>query len=136
MNERALLEQFIKNIHPLPNIVAGEIANNFEIVYFKKDDLILKQGKVCDQYIFLESGFVRAFTFDTNNTEVTTNFYIPQSIVFEVASFFKRASSQENIQALTDCIGWKINFQKLNYLFHEVQGFREFGRAILVNGFI
>jgi len=57
-------------------------------------------------------------------------------IVFEAASFFMRGKSAENIQALTDCRGFSISFEKLNMLFHSVPEFREFGRAMLVREFV
>ena len=135
-NERAHLINFIKQTNQLADKVATEIAENFEKVLLKKNDFMLKQHKVCNDYVFLENGFARAFTFDTDGNEVTTNFYVKNTVVFEVASFFKRTPSQENIQAISDCISWKITFEQLNYLFHSIHEFREFGRMILVNGFV
>lgn len=79
---------------------------------------------------------MRAYAFDTDGNEVTTNFYEEDSVVFEVASYFKRTPTLENIQALTDCIAWEGNYEKFQVLFHTIPEFREFGRAILVNGFI
>jgi CRP-like cAMP-binding protein len=49
--------------------------------------------------------------------------------------FFNRTKSRENIQALEDCKGWFITYEQLNYLFHTLPEFRDFGRAILVKGF-
>lgn len=135
-SERIFLINFIKHTNQIADKVASEIAASFERISLKKNDFILKQNRICNDYIFLENGFARAFTFDTEGNEVTTNFYVQNSIVFEVASFFKHTPSQENIQALTDCICWKINFEKLNLLFHSIYEFREFGRMILVNGFV
>ena len=87
-NERILLINFIKHTNQIADKTATEIAGSFEKIALTKNDFILKQNKVCNDYIFLEKGFVRAFTFDTEGNEVTTNFYIKNSIVFEVASFF------------------------------------------------
>jgi hypothetical protein len=57
-------------------------------------------------------------------------------MVFEVGSFFQKTPSKENFQALEDCSGWFINFDQLQLLFHTIPEFREFGRMILVKGFI
>jgi len=77
---------------------------------------------------------MRAFTFDPEGNEVTTAFYTANQVVFEVSSFFNRTTSKENIQALTDCKGWMINYDQLNMLFHSIPEFREFGRFVLVKG--
>jgi CRP-like cAMP-binding protein len=114
---------------------AEEIAGQFSKKIFEKNDFFLKQGRLADEYLFLESGFIRSFAFDVNNNDVTTNFYSSNQVVFEVASFFNRTISQENFQALSDCEGWSITYQQLNTLFHTLPAFRDFGRHILVKGF-
>ena len=78
---------------------------------------------------------MRAFTFDTDGNEVTTYFYSKNRVVFEASSFFMRTLSTENIQAVTQCQGFTINFEELNRLFHSIPAFREFGRAMLVREF-
>lgn len=134
--DKKFLINFIRQTIPIANNVAENIAGNFEQIHLKKNDFLLKHGQICSKYIFLESGFMRAYTFDTDANEVTTNFYEEGSVVFEVASYFKRTPTLENIQALTDCTGWEGNYDKFQVLFHTIPEFREFGRAILVNGFI
>ncbi|MEI8047912.1 MAG: Crp/Fnr family transcriptional regulator [Bacteroidota bacterium] len=136
MTERQNLISFIKLAMPMGDNKASEIAENFEPVSLNKNDFLLREGSVCNDYFFLEKGFMRAYTFDTEGNEVTTNFYERNSIVFEVASYIKRTPSQENIQALTDCFGWKGNYTNLQSLFHTSPEFRGFVREILVNNFI
>lgn len=114
---------------------AATIANSFLPLTIAKNEYFLKEGKCCDQYLFLETGCMRAFAFDTAGNEITTNFCGSGSVVFEVSSFFNRTASKENIQALTDCSGWYINYATLNHLFHAMPEFREFGRSLLVGGF-
>jgi CRP-like cAMP-binding protein len=134
--ERQNLINFIKQTMPMSDNIACEIADNFESMTILKNDFLLKEGTICNEYFFLEKGFVRAYTFDTDGNEVTTNFYEQRSIVFEVASYIKRTPSQENIQALTDCSGWKGNYTDLQNLFHTIPEFRGFVREVLVNNFI
>jgi CRP-like cAMP-binding protein len=114
---------------------AEEIAGHFSNKILSKNDFFLKAGKPSNEYLYLEKGFMRAFAFDTDGNDVTTNFYTCNQVVFEVSSFFDRTISRENIQALSDCEGWCITYDKLNWLFHEMPEFRAFGRYILVKGF-
>lgn len=135
-NERNLLINFIKATFPIAEFAAKTIADNFDKIEYKKNDFILKEGKICSDYLFLESGFMRAFVYDIEGNQVTTGFFSPQQMVFEVASYFQRTPTKENIQALTDCVGWVGNYEQFQYLFHSLPEFREFGRTILVNGFV
>lgn len=134
--DRKILVNFIQKTVMMEDNVAMSIASKFERITFNKNDFLLKQGQICNDFLFLEKGFLRAFTFDSKANEVTTNFYSQNSIVFEVASYFKRAPTNENIQALSDCVCWIGNYDALQGLFHSLPEFREFGRLNLVNGFI
>ena len=101
-----------------------------------KNDFLLQAGAVSDDYFFLDSGFMRAFAYDTEGNDVSTGFYASGQVVFEAASFFNRTPSSEYIQALTACQGWSISHRQLNALFHERMEFREFGHSMLVRGFV
>jgi len=129
------LKQFLQSTNRVSAATATEIASHFASKTISKNQFLLKSGKVSDEYLFLDQGFMRAFAHDTEGDEVTTTFYFPGQVVFEVSSFFNRTRSKENIQALTDCEGWYISYEQLNHLFHTLPEFREFGRSVLVKGF-
>jgi CRP-like cAMP-binding protein len=130
--DKGILTTFFRDNFPIPSQRLALIADHFELKTYKKNDYFLEEGKVSNQYLFLEQGFMRAFTFDLDGNEVTTYFYPENQVVFEVSSFFLRTPSTENIQALTDSRGYAITFDQLNMLFHAYPEFREFGRAMLV----
>jgi len=134
-NEKEKLLHFLQNSGKINAIKAEEIGNYFDEKEIAKNELFLKEGQVNNEYLILEHGFMRAFSFDITGTEVTTAFYTGDQPIFEVASFFNRSPSKENIEALTSCKGWVISFEKLNMIFHSIPEFREFGRYILVKGF-
>jgi CRP-like cAMP-binding protein len=129
------LVRFFQNNGNINAAGATEIARHFMEKEMNKNEYFLKEGRISNEYLLLEQGFMRAYSFDINGNEVTTAFYNTSYPVFEVASFFNRIPSKENIQALTPCKGWSITYDKLNTLFHSLPEFRDFGRAILVKGF-
>lgn len=135
IEEKEYLQKFFENSGKFNAIKAKEIAGYFEAKEVSKGSFFLKEGQVSNEYMILERGFMRAFSFDPDGNEVTTAFHTTTYPVFEVASFFNRTPSRENIQALTDCDGWVITYEKLNSLFHSIPEFRNFGRSILVMGF-
>ena len=134
MDKSALLH-FLVNSGKVNQVKAGEISEVFNEREYEKGELFLKEGKVSDSYFLLTEGFMRSFVTDIDGNDVTTAFYAPVQPVFEVASFFNRISSKENIEALLPCKGWLINYEQLNHLFHSIPEFREFGRWVLVRGF-
>ena len=115
--------------------MAERIAEQFSPKTMEKHAYFLRASHRSREYLFLENGLMRAFAHDVEGNEVTTHFYTPGNVVFEVSSFFNHIPSSENIQALTDCTGWFVSFEQLNHLFHSIPEFREFGRSILVKGY-
>jgi len=107
------------------------LTNHFEDRKFLKNEFFLREGKVSD-LLYLAEGLMRAYTFDLKGDEVTTNFFAKGRQVFDHASFFLQTPSEENIQAITDCIGYSITFEKMNTIFHSIPEFREYGRGMLV----
>jgi len=126
---------FLTNNGLISAAQALEIADEFRPRTLDKNDYLLEAGRVSDEYLFLDAGFLRSFAYDTEGNDVTTGFYAGGQVVFEVASFFNRTPSAEYIQALTACQGWCLSHQQLNGLFHARTEFREFGRSVLVRGF-
>src|ERR1044071_10140368 len=129
------LVHFFTNSNLVSAKTAEEIAKTFSPKEIKKNELLSKEGRVYNEYFFLENGFIRSFAHDTEGNDVTTNFYSSGQVVFEVSSFFNRTLSKENFQAIVDCEGWFITYDQLNHLFHSMHEFRDFGRSILVKGF-
>lgn len=104
------------------------IASKHEKLNFEKGRIFLSEGEVMNEYYLLESGLVRAFVYDFDNNEITTEFFVENDIVIVPTSLFQRTGSQENLQAITDCIVRKISFEDFQTLFHSIPGFSEWGR--------
>lgn len=134
--EATKLIDYILNIVQIPVENAKCISDQFKPFEVKKGNLILQIGKVSNDYMFINEGLIRSYLFDLDGNEVTTDFYVEQSFAFEITSFFNRTPSETYMEAITDCNGYKINFQQLNEAFHNNPSFRELGRAILVREFI
>jgi len=126
------LIQFLCDSRLVSYANAEEIASIFVEKDIPKNHYLLQEGKISNEYYFLNNGFMRSFAYDPEGNDVTTHFYSPNQVVFEVCSFFNRTTSKENIQATEDCSGCFVTYEQLNNLFHTLPEFREFGRSILV----
>ncbi len=130
------LKDFILNTVDILPVEAAYIANQFHPFNPKKGDLLLAPGQVSDDYIFLQYGVLRTFAYDLEGDQITTDFFTSNNIAFEITSFFNREPSHIYLEAVTDCLGFRISYHELNTLFHDKPAFRDFGRAILVKEFI
>ena len=112
-----------------------EIVGHFEPKSFARHDFFVTAGKVNTHHFYMTEGFMRAFAYNSEGEEVTTDFFNCSRPVFEANSFITQTKSLENIQAITDCQGFLVSFEKSNELFHAIPEFREFGRRMLLNEF-
>lgn len=129
------LVNYIQEILPMPVDQAEYITTFFTQKCYIKNDFLLKEGKICIESHFIESGFLRSYVVDFDGNEVTTDFYGNNIFANDFLSFFKRIPSNENIQVLADCTTWMINYEDLQTCFHTIPEFREFGRMMLINNY-
>jgi CRP-like cAMP-binding protein len=132
---KEILEKYITSLLPMPTNRAKQFAEQFNLIELKKGDFLLKENKVSKETYFLETGFIRSFTFDNNGEEVTTNIFSAPCFVNDFLSFFKQQPTKENIQALTNCKLWKMSYEVVQTNFHSHPEFREFGRLMLVTNY-
>lgn len=111
------------------------IITCFRQVSFERNGFLLHEGKTAQQYWFMQTGFARAFVTDAAGRDITTQFYTPGDIVMDWSSFFLRQPALENIQALTPCVCWQLDFDTFQTLFHSIKTFREFGRSNFAAGY-
>ncbi len=125
-------EQLLSAVYRHPLITEMDlekICRAHEKIAFKKNSFLLKNGETASEYFIVESGLMRSFVTDTEGHDITTNFFGEGEIVIEVSSLFQRIPTRENIQALTNCICWKIDYDAFQQLYHSIKGFSEWGRG-------
>jgi len=134
MNRESLI-QFIQQALPMSFDKAGQIAGLFMPLKINRNDYVLKAGKICNAYYFIEKGLMRSYTYNLEDNEVTTAFYSEKTFASDLLSFFNRTASKEYIQAITNCDTWYITYDEMQQSFHAIPEFREFGRLKLVNSY-
>lgn len=125
------MEPIFKYIYQHPEISQEEleiISQSHSRITVKKGDFLLKENETADEYYLLQEGLVRAFVHDYDLNEITTEFFTANEIVIIPSSLFQKIPSKENVQAVTDCTLWKIEYGRFQELFHSIETFREWGR--------
>lgn len=131
-------KHFLEHIFRIGAFTSEEqstIISNYQPINFQKGDYLLKEGRTANDYWFIESGFVRSYVTDVDGNDITTGFYTTGDIAIDWPSFFMRNASRENIQALTGCTCWQLDFETFQKLFHSIEAFREQGRTTLVGSY-
>lgn len=131
-------QHFLNNVFGKTDMTKEEkeiAISKFKQVTFEKNSFLLEEGKTANHYWFIQSGFIRSYVIDTEGNDITTNFFSVGDIVIDWPSFFLRNPTRENIQALSDCVCWQLDFETFQELFHSIRNFREQGRTTLVGSY-
>jgi CRP-like cAMP-binding protein len=132
---RAILNQYIEALVPMPTDKVRRVAEGFEAIEMPKNEFLIRENKVSKETYFLESGIIRSFIFDNNGEEVTINIFSAPCFVNDFLSFFRQEPAKETFQTLTICKIWKMDYSSVQVHFHTYPEFREFGRMMLVTNY-
>lgn len=115
--------QHLKSYHPLNEQSEEALANKLNVITFFKNDFLLKKGRICQHFYFLEKGALRGF-YELNDKEITHWFGFENNFITSFHSYITGQPSIENIQFLEDSTVWAISKKELTDLFdefHEVE---------------
>lgn len=115
--------QHLKNYYPLSEGAEDALVNRLEVISFAKNDYLLKKGRVCQHFYFLEHGALRGF-YHLDEKEITHWFGFENNFITSFHSYITGQSSIENIQFLEDSTVWAISKKELTNLFdsyHEIE---------------
>lgn len=116
--------------HPLfSDLDLEKVIGAHQKINISKGDFLLHENEVANEYFIVEKGLIRAFVNDLDHNEITTEFFTENEIVIIPSSLFQKIPSKETVQAITDCILWKIDYDDFQELFHQLEGLREWGRV-------
>ncbi|MBN1924700.1 MAG: Crp/Fnr family transcriptional regulator [Prolixibacteraceae bacterium] len=123
------LKDFISNFITLPEGDWEIIQKKFNREVFKKNEIILEEGKICRYFYFLERGLIR-FYCNVEGNDITKMFCVAPYCFTSKVSFRNQSAAGEGIQALTETIVWKIDYTQYKNL-EKINSWNVFMRSLL-----
>ena len=106
MNE---LIKCINSFQELDKETEKAVKTLFKEEFFKKNEFIIKEGKICSKIYFIKSGVVRRFAYD-NGEDVTKWLYTNNQFVTSLSSFFEQKPSFEIFQACEETVMYSLSY--------------------------
>ncbi|GAB2675709.1 Crp/Fnr family transcriptional regulator [Flavihumibacter cheonanensis] len=123
------IRKYIESYVSLSGTDWDQIAATLEMVFIKKDTILLEEGKICRYLYFLESGLMR-FYIMKDGKDITKFFTDAPFCFTSQVSFTKGLPAQENIEALEDSVIWQMPVDKANQLL-QIRGWSDFVRILI-----
>lgn len=124
------LKLFLRRIAPISDDEYEESKRKFEEIHLKKGDFFVKQGRICKQIAFIDSGSFRTYYTNEKAEEVTACFRTEMSIVSSYKSFILQEPSLLSIEALEDSKLMVINHDDLQRLYSTSMTWLNIGRLM------
>ena len=105
----------IESYHPLGASAKDALQGCFQQVEFRKNDWLVREGKICRHLYFLEKGALRGF-YQAEDKEITHWFSFATDFVTSFHSFITQQPAVENIRLLENSVLWSISKATLNRL--------------------
>jgi CRP-like cAMP-binding protein len=105
-------------------------------VSVSKKDTLLKQGDICRNIYFVNSGTLRAYYTDRQDRETTIMFGVADWWITDMYSFLNQAPAIMHLDALENSEVLQLSKENLDSLYIEVPGFERFFRIIIQNAYV
>lgn len=114
---------YLKSIHPIPVSILNELNEYVQKKQFRRGQILLSPGQVCEQLSLFEKGLGRSYFINVYGNDITTSLIAENEIIISPQSFFNHKPASEYIELLENSVLWQINYKDLMYLqkkYHEV----------------
>lgn len=100
-----------------------KILEQFRVDKIGANEYLLKEGKTCRQLSIVKSGCFKVIY----GIDRITWFAFEGMPITEMQSFISQQSSKFSIQAIEDSQVFSIDYEKLQFLYQEIESFKFFG---------
>lgn len=129
------LIQHLKSYYPLNDEASEALISCLEEKCFAKNDYLIKAGRVCRYFYFMQHGALRGF-YHLNGKEITHWFGFENTFITSFHSYITEQPSVENIQFIEGSIMWAISKKDLTGLFDQYHELERLVRIIYENYYI
>ncbi len=129
MNEFKKFKDWLRHVSFLTEEDCQLFEPSLNIRSIKAKDIILKEGKTCEEIGFINKGCFRTY-YLADGKEINTHFSFEDEFVTDYNSFLEKKPSRYYIQALEDCETVSFNLSALQNAYNQSQNWERFGRMM------
>lgn len=129
------LVQHIRKFIALDDQEAAIALTYFETEYFKKKQLLLEEGQICNKQYFIIKGCIRFYINNNKGTEQTIQFGIENWWITDYLSFQYQNPTLFNIQAIENVEMLSIDRRSFDELLDRIPKLEKYFRLVIQKSF-
>jgi CRP-like cAMP-binding protein len=130
------LKTYLQHFGLLTPSEINEFIDKASYKKLKKFDYFIKEGEVCHDVAFIESGTFRSYYVSDKGEEVTYCFMFQNNLMTAFSSFLTARPTQENIQAITDVELLLVSKTHMERLVNDNPGWLHFSKTMAEQQYI
>lgn len=124
------MKSFFQNFNILSSDELDQLDHLLIDRKLKKGDFLIREGKICDEVVFIKTGILRSFYFSDSAEEITYCLTFPGNMMTAFSSFITGNPTEESIQALTDVELVVIKKEHLEHLYQNGSAWLKLGKHL------
>ncbi|MGB1284379.1 MAG: Crp/Fnr family transcriptional regulator [Polaribacter sp.] len=129
------ITDFLIALVPFTHEELNDILSHFEKEYVSKNQLLIRDGQVCNKLYFVEQGIGRSYYIKNDGKEVTQWFFGVDNFMTSLESFFNQSPSFYYLEVLEDSILYSISYENLELLLAKYHHMERFIRLLSLEMF-
>lgn len=126
---KSQIRTYFNSLLPMSDLEWSEMEACFRRVEFKKGDILLREGAICDFIGFISNGIIRFYQLKEGNEKVTA-FWFPGDFLSNYRSFVSETPSEHYIEALNEGFYWQLKKYDLMALYDKYPKIDRLGRIM------
>ncbi len=114
---------------PLSTELRENLSEKVFLRKVKKGEMLISEGKICNQLFFIKKGFLRGFHYQ-NGKEITAWFGFENDFATATYSFVSQRIGYENVEVIEDSIIYAITHEDLDNIYQNHPEFNYVGRLL------
>lgn len=115
---------------------AASFTSRLKSITVSKKDILLKEGQVCRNIYFVNSGTLRAYYTDRQDKETTIMFGVADWWITDMYSFLNQVPAIMYIDALENSEVLELSKENIDNLYIDIPKFERFFRIIIQNAYV
>ena len=119
-----MITDFLITLVPFSHDELNDILSHFKKEYVQKNQVLIKEGQVCNKLYFVEKGIGRSYYLKQDGKEVTQWFFGVGNFMSSADSFFQQSPSFYYLEILEDSILYSITKKNMDVLlakYHKME---------------
>lgn len=114
----------------------ASFTQRLKAINVPRKEILLKEGQVCRNIYFVNSGTLRAYYADRQDKETTIMFGVADWWITDMYSFLSQVPAIMQIDALENSEVLELSKEDMDSLYIEVPKFERFFRIIIQNAYV